>query len=244
MHAFLVRRPTTRWLTLRWLTVVLLFIGAAAGAQAPAEWVAGKHYFLIPGPQQVSVAPGKIEVTEAFSYGCPACNAFQPVMERLKASLPANAELVYLHASFRPDEQWPMFQRAYYTAQVLNIAEKTHKAMFDAIWKSGGELALADSKTRKPKKPTLEDAAAFYKKAAGVDTAKFLSVAKGFTVEGKIRRAEKLLRGYVVDSTPTIIVNGRYRLNDRSAGGTDQMIQLVNWLVAKESLQRSASAAH
>jgi thiol:disulfide interchange protein DsbA len=205
--------------------------------------VSGKHYFLIPGPQQVSVAPGKIEVTEAFSYGCPACNLFYPIMEQLKASLPANAEVVFLHASFIPEEQWPMFQRAYYTAQVLNIAAKTHKAMFDSVW-NGGELALNDPKTRKRKKPTLEDAAAFYKRVAGVDTAKFLSVAKGFTVEGKVRRADKLIRGYLVDSTPTIIVNGRYRLTERSAGGKDQLIQLVNWLVAKESLQRSASTSH
>jgi thiol:disulfide interchange protein DsbA len=179
-------------------------------------------------------------VTEAFSFGCSACNSFYPVMERLKASLPTNAEVVYLHASFRSDEQWPIFQRAFYTAQVLKLAEQTHKAMFDAIWK-GGELALRDPKTSKPRKPTIDDAARFYNRVAGVDVQKFLAVAKGFTVEGKVRRADKLMRDYGVDSTPTIIVNGRYRLTAQSAGGEQELIQLVNWLVAKESLQRSAS---
>jgi len=226
-------------LTTRLLALALLMIGTAAAAQTPAPWVAGKHYFLVQGPQQISVAPGKIEVTEAFSYACPACDSFYPIMERLKGSLPANAEVVYLHASFRSDEQWPMFQRAFYTAQVLKLADKTHKEMFAAIWKSG-ELGVVDKKTNKPKKPTIEDAARFYNRVTGIEAAKFLSVAKGFSVDSKVRRAEKLLRDYGVDSTPTIIVNGRYRLTYNSAGGEEQLIQLVNWLVAKETVQRSA----
>jgi protein dithiol oxidoreductase (disulfide-forming) len=230
--------------SVRWLAVALLLLGTMAHAQAPAEWVANKHYFLVSGPQQVSVAPGKVEVTEAFSYGCPACNSFYPLMERLKATLPANAEVVYLHASFNTAELWPMFQRAFYTAQVLKVADQTHKAMFDSIWK-GGELALRDPKTGKPKKPmpTLETAAAFYKRVAGVDPAKFLSVSKGFSVEGKIRRAEKLLRDYGVESTPTMVINGRYRVTIASAGGEQEFIQLINWLVAKESMQRSAGVS-
>ena len=39
------------------------------------KWIEGKHYFRIDPPQPTS-HPGKIEVTEVFSYGCPACNAF------------------------------------------------------------------------------------------------------------------------------------------------------------------------
>lgn len=220
---------------------MLLLIGTRADAQAPEQWVAGKHYLLVSGPQQVSVAPGKIEVTEAFSYGCPACNAFYPLMERIKASLPSNAEVTYLHASFNAAEQWPMFQRAFYTAEVLKVADKGHKAMFESIYR-GGELALRDAKGR-PKKPapTLETAAAFYQRVAGVDPKKFLSVAKGFSVEGKVRRAEKLIRDYGVDSTPTMVINGRYRTNVTLAGGEQQLIQLINWLVAKETMQRSAN---
>ena len=232
-------------LTARLLALALLMVVSVAGAQAPAPapWVAGKHYFLVQGPQQISVAPGKVEVTEAFSYGCPACDSFYPVMERLNASLPSNAEVVYLHASFNTSEQWPMFQRAFYTAQVLKVADKAHKEMFTAIWKTG-ELAVIDKKTNRLKKPapTIEDAARFYNRVTGVDTAKFLAASKGFAVDGKVRRAEKLIRDYAVDSTPTIIVNGRYRLTYTSAGSEEQLIQLVNWLVAKETMQRSAAA--
>lgn len=231
-------------IAVRLLALALLMMGATAGAQTPTAWVAGKHYFPVQGPQQVSVAPGKIEVTEAFSYACPACNQFYSTMEQLRKSLPANAEVVYLPASFRADENWPMFQRAFYTAQVLKLVDKTHEEMFKAIWTTG-ELGIIDQKTRRPKKsmPTIEDAARFYNRITGVDTAKFLSAAKGFSVEGKVLRANKLVRDYGVESTPTIIVNGRYRLTVGSAGGVPQMIELVNWLVAKETLQRSANVS-
>jgi len=86
-----------------------------------------------------------VEVIEVFSYACPACNSFRPLLDGLKASLP-KVKLAYVAASFRPDEDWLVFQRAFYAAQRLGIAETTHSAMFDAVWKSG-ELAIMNEQT-------------------------------------------------------------------------------------------------
>lgn len=213
----------------------LAFLWSAA---APAEtaWTEGKNYFLINPARPPAMPPGKVEVTEVFSYGCPACNVFLPFMHKLKAALPANAVLDYLPASFNPGEDWPMLQQAFFTAQVLGVAEQTHDAMFDAVWKTG-ELAVIDQATQRVRNPlpTIEDAARFYNKAAGVPVDKFVSTAKSFAVDTKVRVAEDTIVAYRVDRTPTLIVNGRYRLNVESAGGDDQVIELVKWLVAKES---------
>jgi protein dithiol oxidoreductase (disulfide-forming) len=76
-----------------------------------ATYEAGKHYDVLPQAQRTTVAPGKVEVMEVFSYGCPACDHFQPTMKKLKAALPANAQLVYLPASWNAAENWPTFQR-------------------------------------------------------------------------------------------------------------------------------------
>jgi thiol:disulfide interchange protein DsbA len=212
-----------------------LTLAAAAGAQGAPAWIEGTHYFLVEPARPTSVPPGKVEVTEAFSYGCPACNAFLPVMRKLSQSLPPNAVLDYLPVSFNPSEDWPMFQQAFCTAQVLGIAEKTHDAMFDAVWKTG-ELSIDPAAQRmKGHLPTIEDAARFYKAHAGVAVEKFLSTAKSFVVDAKDRTDDDLVLAYHVDRTPTIIVNGKYRLHAESAGGTDQLIELVKWLVAKES---------
>ena len=129
-----------------------------------------------------------------------------------------------------------MFQLAYVTAQTLGVADQTHDAMFNAVWQSG-ELAVIDPATRgiKSRLPTIEDAAKFYQAKAGVPVDKFLETAKGFTVDNKVRAAEDLVQRYRVDRTPTIVVNGKYRLHTESAGGNDQLVELVKWLVAKES---------
>src|SRR5215831_2635267 len=77
-----------------------------------ATWSEGTHYVRLVPPQQTTVPAGKVEVMEVFSYACPACNAFQPVMEKLRHALPPNAQLVLLPASFNNTaEDWPMFQR-------------------------------------------------------------------------------------------------------------------------------------
>ncbi len=218
------------------LTMGALTCAEAAPAAGTHTWTEGVNYFPIVPPHVTSLPAGKVEVTEVFSYACPACNIFQPTMKKLKASLPPNAVLDYLPAAFNPTEDWPMFQLAYCTAQSLGVADQTHDAMFNAVWQSG-ELAVIDPATRgiKSRVPTIEDAAQFYKAKAGVPVDKFLAASKSFSVDVKVRAAESLIQQYKVDRTPTIVVNGKYRLHLESAGGPDELVALVNWLVAKES---------
>jgi thiol:disulfide interchange protein DsbA len=214
----------------------VLAAAIAIPAQASATWTEGVNYFLIQPARTPSVPPGKIEVTEVFSYACPACNIFQPTMHKLKQAMPANVVVDYLPAAFNAAEDWPMFQLAYVTAQLLGVDQQTHDAMFDTVWK-GGDLSITDTSTRalKSRMPTIEDAAKFYSQHAGVPVEKFIATSKSFSADLKVRTAEDLIAGYKVDRTPTIIVNGKYRLHVESAGGTDQLIDLVKYLVAKES---------
>jgi thiol:disulfide interchange protein DsbA len=214
----------------------LLFLTLGSQAHSATAWQEGKHYFPIQPALRTTAPAGKVEVTEVFSYGCPACNQFDPIADRLKASLPANTTFTYVPASFNPSEQWPMFQRAFLTAQAMGIADRTHSAMFKAVWTTG-ELAVVEPQTNRLKKtpPTIEDAAKFYARTAGVKAEDFLATAKSFSVELNVKRADEWVRAGHVDQTPTIVVNGRYRLTVSSAGGVNDMIELVHWLVEKES---------
>ena len=210
---------------------------------APAEpfvdngkWVEGKNYFTIE-PQQPTGNPDKIVVTEAFSYACPACNAFHSTADQIEKSLPSNAVMTYLPVSFRPDENFPLFQRAYFAAKALGVAEKAHDAMFDAVWKTG-ELASDDLATGRPKPqsawPTIDDVAKFYGKY-GVDPKQFVAVANSFSINTQMKRADDMVKAYGVDGTPTIIINGKYRFTPGNAGGYAQSIELTKWLIAKEA---------
>ena len=221
--------------TKAWSALALMWVVAVAGAQN-GTWREGEKYFLVQPPQPTNVPAGKIEVTEVFSYACPACNAFYPVFDRLREGMPSNVVVDYVAAAFNPQEDWVVFQRAYYAAKALGLDRRTHDAMYDAIWKDGA-LATTDLQTGrlKGRLPSIEDVARWYHQKTGVDTQKFLATANSFSVNLKMRQADTYVMACQVDGTPTIIVNGKYRLSPTSAGGYDQTIQLVKWLVKKES---------
>jgi thiol:disulfide interchange protein DsbA len=231
---------------IRHLVLALLctftFASVQAQTAAPTEWRAGEHYFLIDPPVATS-SGDKIEVTEVFSYGCPACNQSYLYVDKLRKDLPPNAVMNYVPASFKPDEDWPMFQRAYYAAKALGIAEKSHDAMFDAVWKTD-ELATFDKAANRYKQPqpSIEDAAKFYAKF-GVKAEDFLATANSFTISTRMRQADAYLKASGVDVTPTIVVNGKYRLTMSSAApgvrdwneGWTKAEQLIQYLIKKES---------
>jgi thiol:disulfide interchange protein DsbA len=220
--------------------LVALFAFAASSlpllASAQGQWVAGKNYYEIIPALHTAVPAGKVEVTEVFSYGCPHCSQFRPIVKQLKESLPANAVFVMIPASFNAAEDWPMFQRAFVTAEALGVADKANDGIFDAVWKSG-ELSVVDLQTNRLKspQPTIQDAARVYNRLTGVPVDKFVSVSQSFAVEVKMKADDAYLVHGQIDSTPTVVINGKYRLTTESAGGADQVVQLVKFLVAKES---------
>lgn len=209
---------------------------------APADtgqWVEGKNYFRIE-PAVPTNRADHVVVTEVFSWGCPACNQFQPMADVIRKSLPAYVHWQYLPAAFIPPEDWPTFQRAYYTAQALGLDNPTtHDAMFKAIWTPGGPLntyaGLGTSQQRvKRHLPSIADVAKFYARY-GANPRTFEATADSFAIRAKMKRADQLIKAYGVDSTPTLVVNGAYRLDVLSAGGLLQTQKLVQYLAQKEA---------
>ena len=68
--------------------ISLLVLAVGPEVQAAQTWTEGEQYQLVQPAQRTTVPAGKVEVLEVFSYGCIACNSFQPIMEKLKSSLP------------------------------------------------------------------------------------------------------------------------------------------------------------
>lgn len=214
-----------------------LALAGTAYAQAPAgatQWVEGKDYFRIDAPQPVT--PGKVEVTEVFSYACPVCFRFLPFADRIAKSLPAGATMDYLPVSFNPGEDFPVFQRAFYAAQALGIEAKTHDAVFKAIHSPDGQLATYDiaSARMKDPLPDINDIAKFYTQY-GVKPADFIATADSFAVNIRMKRADALVQAYGVTGTPTMVVNGKWRADLISAGTPERLVQIVDYLIARES---------
>lgn len=224
-------------------------VSAATATAAPAaptkasafvedpKWVEGKNYFRIEPAQPKVSNTDKIEVAEVFSYACPSCNAFHPMVDQLAKSLPSDAVMAYLPVSFMPQENFPMFQRAFLTAQALGVADKANDAMYDAVWKTkelSSENASGQGLKPMSELPTLADAAKFYAKY-GADPKEFLAVANSFSINTQVKRADELVKAYGVEGTPTIVIDGKYRIDLRAAGGYAQMVELAKYLVAKEA---------
>lgn len=209
---------------------------ALAGVVRGADWMPGRDYEVLARQQRTSVPAGKVEVMEVFSYGCPACRDFRSVMNRLKAALPDNAQVTYLPASWHEEEAWPVFQRAYLTAQALGVADKAHDAMYEAVWTTG-ELGVTDPgnpRRLRQTLPSMDDVARFYQRVTGVKAADFISTANSSALDEKVRQTDARISAMEIPGTPTLVVNGAYRVVNQNHTG-DEIIELVKYLVARES---------
>src|SRR5262245_10328505 len=111
-----------------------LLLAASVVGLAQAQTVvpiAGKDYIEIPNGRPLDPAEGVIVVEEFFNYICPACNSFEPAFASWTAKLPAYAKVVHVPATFRPD--FIQYAKAYYAAEALGIADKTHRDVYEAI---------------------------------------------------------------------------------------------------------------
>ena len=72
--------------------------------------------------------------------------------------------------------------------------------------------------------------------------ADFVAASKSFGVDLKIRQADAQIIAMRVTGTPTLVVNGKYLLNNDHLKSVDEIIELVNFLVAKESEPAAAPA--
>lgn len=226
---------------LPFLCVALLaLVGATTAAAAPfvddGSWVEGRDYQRIEPAQPKLTNTDKIEVVEVFSYGCPACNAYHGTMNALVKAMPSNVVVTFLPASFMPQENWVTLQRAYLTAQVLGVAARANDAMYAAVWdthelsaeNSGGGLKPRDAL------PTIADMARVYAKF-DVDPKEFVATASSFAINTKMKRADELVRAYGVEGTPTLIIDGKYRVSPLKLGNLSKSIALTQWLVAREA---------
>lgn len=195
----------------------VLLLPLTAGAATYKEKI---HYELVQPPLPTSTKD-KVEVVEMFWYGCPHCNALEPYVQRWLKRKPDNAEFVRIPAIFsRPS--WELDARAFYTAEILGVLEKTHSAMFEAIHNQKRRL-------------NNEQAIMEFFAQHGVSNKDFKRVFHSFAVEAKVRRAKDLSQRYGIDGVPAIIVNGKYRTSAKLAGGNANIFKVVNFLVKKEA---------
>ena len=211
----------------RWLMVMMLPFLMAASACAQ-EYTEGKEYLSLKSPQPTS-SGDKIEVMEVFYYGCPHCYRLEPFLESWNESKPGDVVFVRMPAVF--DRSWEMFAKAYYTAELLDVTDKIHPALFKAIHQDKKKISDVAS---------LQEI--FFEQ--GVSADEFNNTYNSFDVSVKLNRAKQMAgkppSKYAVTGVPTIIVNGKYSTSGSQAGSNENIINVVDYLIAEE---RAALAA-
>ncbi len=194
---------------------------AEAGNQAD-RFQAGVHYALIAEPVKTR-NPKKIEVVEIFWYGCSHCFSFEPQLHKWAATLADDVDFWQSPAMWR--ENMVVHARAYFAAQQLGKLDTLHQPIFDAL-----------NIDRNP----LADEAAVGELFAkhGISDEEFKKAYHSFAVTSGVRLADQRARKYKITGTPEMVVNGKYRISARMAGGTGQMLEVADFLINKERAAR------
>ncbi len=207
------------------LALVLLAPLSLSAQLKPGIPVAGKDYVVFTAPQP-TWGTGGIEVAEVFSYSCVHCAEFEPLVSAWKKRLPADVRFTYVPAVF--GGPWDDTARAYFSAVALGIQPKTHAPLFKAFYID-----------KKIKTGSLEELAAFYANY-GVDKKKMLDTMNSLTISSKLNRAKQFALRAGVKSTPSLIINGKYRITARTH---EESLIVAEFLIQKERASAAASKA-
>jgi len=201
-----------------------LLLPQLAGAAKPVP-AAGVDYIEIEGGAPWRPLAGKIEVVEVFAYWCHHCADFQPKIDAWKKTLPASVRFSYVPLPYDADDA---FARAYFAAETLGVLGKTHNATFRAV----------HTDSTLPKNASGDEIAAFYTRL-GVDMKKYKPATQGFIPGGQLQKAREFALRSGVEGTPTLIVNGRYRVRGRSL---DDNLRIASHLIAMEGAALQGAA--
>ncbi len=207
---------------------LVLLLAAALLLSAPVHaqnglsvpYQEGLHYFLI--EESVLEHEGSAEVVEAFSYLCTHCNTFEPYINSWAKRNAESVKFSRIPVVFGR-KAWEIYARAYVTAQMMGLGDDAHTAMMDKLWK---EKAVMRS---------MEELAVFYSNF-GVDSKTFLATSKSFAVDARMRKEQRLVQTYGVRATPTLVLNGKYRIASNAAVPSfDVMLDVIDYLIAAEA---------
>ncbi len=212
-------------------------IAAAVAATTPAPasgnlsgWKQGENYTAYPVARPVSTPPGKVEVIEAFWYGCGHCYTLEPRVEAWEKSKPDWIALKRVPVIW--NEVTREDARMFYTIESLGRVGDLHGEVFRQIHAKGKPLTVI--RGGRVDKDATEKAAREFLMANGVSAEDFAKHYRTFSTENKLRQAENLSRQYMIDHTPMVVVHGKYLTDAEMAGGIDKLFQLVNDLAARE----------
>lgn len=194
--------------------------GETLDSVASVTYVEGTHYQHLDNPVPTTVDDARIEVAEVFWYGCNHCYHFEPLISEWAANQPEDVAVVKSPAMWDRQGIMEKHARIYYTAKALGAEDTIDPAVFKALNVDGEQLRT-------------DEAIAELFVDNGVDREAFERTFNSFGVTSAVRQAEARQRGYQVQGTPELVVDGTYRISATMAGSQEAMLKVADYLTAK-----------
>ena len=208
------------------LTFVMLMPLAFSSFAQIEKYVAGTHYTELQAPVNTNDS-SKVEVLEAFWYGCSHCFRFEPLIANWEATAGEDVDFVRFPAMW--NALMEVHAQVYYTAEAMDALDIVHEPVFNAINIEGNRLQNEN-----------QIGALFAK--YGISEDDFSKAFNSFTVRTKVNQAKQRMQAYEIRSTPNMIVNGKYLVTTGETVRTQaDMLEVVDFLVEKERQQLSNS---
>lgn len=205
---------------LRFALLLLALLPLSAFAADP---VAGVDYVEIADGKPYAPLNGKVEVVEVFGYTCIHCAHFQPSISAWHKKQPSWVRFTPVPAAF--GGYWIPYARAYYAAAKLRVLAKTHDAMFKALHEQGS-LPIQNASSN--------EIATWYANY-GVDPQAFAAAMDSPATDLLLERSKEFAMATGIEGTPTLIVNGKYRVTGSSFEDT---LRITDYLVKKERARK------
>ncbi|MDM7944258.1 MAG: thiol:disulfide interchange protein DsbA/DsbL [Hydrogenophaga sp.] len=158
----------------------------------------GTDFVRLARPAPVETPASQVEVVEFFAYSCVHCFNFEPLFDEWLKKKPAHVNVRRMPVAFSP--AFVPMQRLYFTLEAMNLVERLHRKVFQAIHVDRQQLTAA---------PVIT---AWVEKQGGVDMARFNGLFNG-AAAGLATKATQLQDAYKVEGTPSLGVAGRYYVN-------------------------------
>jgi thiol:disulfide interchange protein DsbA len=190
------------------LIAISIGLAALAGPALSTDLQAGKHYTVISTPQPTSVE--KIEVVEFFSYACPYCREFHPVISDWSAKLPKDVTLRKVHVTFgRPE--WARLAKIYYALEASGNLAKLDNEVFKAVHDE--RIRFAN-----------DDAVVKWVASKGGDAQKFSEAFASAGIQSQVDRGAQEADAYKVRAVPAMGVDGRFLMKSDAASDYSELL--------------------
>ncbi|MBF0454907.1 MAG: thiol:disulfide interchange protein DsbA/DsbL [Magnetococcales bacterium] len=199
--------------------VLLLPLILPSGSVGLAEDLqAGVHYELILPP--VPQPKGEKSVVEVFNFKCPHCFKLHPHMEAWAKSHQNSYRISSLPLFWGSQTDIPL--RAYYAGEFLGKGAEMKRGIFKAYFKDSVNIESPDE---------LD----FLAEELGLNPEQFREYLNAFGVSAKIAQSKRQQQAFGVNSTPTLVVNGRYRVSygQHAKGDPVTLFKIVEMLAAR-----------